>query len=92
MNELKDIYDVLIDTYNQKRKDALEVAVECKWLSSSVKKEIADILSEDSEKVQKCFKDFKEYFFGTAKGVAKDVVELIRLKGTVMLITAGGVD
>ncbi|HHR5847616.1 TPA: hypothetical protein ACS7XE_001803 [Providencia alcalifaciens] len=90
MNELKDIYDFLIDTYNQKRKDALKVAIECKWLSSSVKKEIADILSEDSEKVQKFFKDFKGYFFGTAKGVAKDVVELIRLKGTVMLITAGG--
>lgn len=90
MNELKDIYDILIEKYNEQRKIALEMTSACKWLSPSVKKEVVEILSGDSKKVQEWVDMYKANFFDKKGHVSKHAVSEIRVREYMMMFRSSG--
>ncbi|MDD9340675.1 MAG: hypothetical protein PV362_13695 [Providencia heimbachae] len=90
MNELKDIYDILNDKYNEQRKVALEITSACKWLSPLAKKEVAEILSGDSKKVQEWVEVYKANFFDNKSHISKNAVSEIRLREYMMMFRASG--
>ncbi|WP_272691260.1 hypothetical protein [Providencia sp. PROV132] len=90
MIELDDFYHILIDNYNQQRVQALKKIATCSWISSAVKKEITDIISDNSEQVQEWIEHYKAHFSDKRDRIGEYAINEMRWRERMMMFRAAG--
>ena len=90
MIELDDVYHILIDNYNQQRVQALKKIATCSWISSAVKKEITDIISDNSEQVQEWIEHYKAHFSDKRDRIGEYAINEMRWRERMMMFRAAG--